>query len=107
MSNGPVDAVGKLPGSVRASVQKLPAAWSALFTVQSCHLPNNPCLHFSGGGSEWHAAERARLTTLGRTPSFVDGQIAAIARVNELTLVTANLEDFLAFAGQQVESWES
>jgi len=29
-------------------------------------------------------------------PSFVDGQIAAIAVTNQLTLVTRNVKDFLA-----------
>ena len=36
----------------------------------------------------WHAEERARLAAQGRTPPFIDGQIAAIAMVNRLTLVT-------------------
>jgi predicted nucleic acid-binding protein len=40
--------------------------------------------------AEWHAAERARLAALGKTPPFVDGQITAIAYANSLTLVTLN-----------------
>ncbi|ETX01492.1 MAG: hypothetical protein ETSY2_37180, partial [Candidatus Entotheonella gemina] len=33
----------------------------------------------------WHAEERARLASQGRIPPYVDGQIAAIAVVNNLT----------------------
>lgn len=53
----------------------------------------------------WHAEERARLTSQGRTPPFIDGQIAAIAVVNNLTLVTRNTDDFVDFAGLTVENW--
>jgi tRNA(fMet)-specific endonuclease VapC len=55
--------------------------------------------------AEWHAVERARLAALGRTPPFVDGQIAAIAAVNELILATTNARDFSGFKGLRVESW--
>ena len=57
--------------------------------------------------ADWHAAERARLTGLGRTPPFVDGQIAAIAHVNGLVLVTANVADFRHFADLSVEDWRA
>ena len=53
----------------------------------------------------WHAEERARLASQGRTPPFIDGQIAAIAIVNNLTLVTRNTADFADFAGVTVENW--
>ena len=53
----------------------------------------------------WHAEERARLVSQGRTPAFIDGQIAAIAIVNNLTLVTRNTHDFADFAGLSVENW--
>jgi tRNA(fMet)-specific endonuclease VapC len=66
-----------------------------------------PILPYSTAAAEWHAAERARLVTLGRTPPFVDGQIAAIAYTNGLTLVTANVEDFSLFRGLRVEDWRS
>lgn len=52
-----------------------------------------------------HAAERARLEESGTTLPFVDGQIAAIARVNELVLVTSNVKDFAPFTGLTVENW--
>jgi tRNA(fMet)-specific endonuclease VapC len=35
----------------------------------------------------------------------VDGQIAAIARVNHLILVTRNIIDFQNFSGIEVENW--
>ena len=57
--------------------------------------------------AEWHATERARLAVKGVTPSFVDGQIAAIARVNGLILVTRNIDDFKPFLGFKLENWHS
>jgi tRNA(fMet)-specific endonuclease VapC len=39
------------------------------------------------------------------TPPFADGQIAAIAAVHGLTLVTANVADFRPFKGLQVRRW--
>jgi len=35
----------------------------------------------------------------------VDGQIAATARVNELVVVTANVEDLRSFEGLEVANW--
>jgi tRNA(fMet)-specific endonuclease VapC len=40
-------------------------------------------------------------------PPFVDGQIMAIATVNELVLVTLNAADYASFAGAPVEDWSS
>lgn len=53
----------------------------------------------------WHAAERARLALAGRTPPFADGQIAAVARTNDLILITLNLTDFAGFRDLRVEDW--
>ena len=53
----------------------------------------------------WYAEERVRLKAIGLTPSFSDGQIAAVAAVNGLILVTHNLADYQHFAGLQVEDW--
>jgi tRNA(fMet)-specific endonuclease VapC len=64
-----------------------------------------PILPYDPPAAQWHAAERARLVSLGKTPPFVDGQIAAIARVNNLILVTANTSDFSTFQELQVENW--
>jgi tRNA(fMet)-specific endonuclease VapC len=64
-----------------------------------------PVLDYDQQAADWHALERARLVGAGRTPPFVDGQIAAIACVRELVLVTLNKADFAAFRGIQVKSW--
>ena len=53
----------------------------------------------------WHARERARLQLAGRPAPFVDGQIAAIAATNDLTLVTRNVRDFQRFDGLRVTDW--
>lgn len=53
----------------------------------------------------WHARERARLSKRGAMPAFVDGQIAAVAAVRGLVVVTRNVRDFELFGGLHVESW--
>lgn len=64
-----------------------------------------PILDYDEIAAEWHAAERARLVALGQTPPFADGQIAAIAQVHDLTLVTFNDADFKRFDGLRIEVW--
>jgi tRNA(fMet)-specific endonuclease VapC len=64
-----------------------------------------PILDYDAPAAQWHAGERARFAGSGATPPFVDGQIAAIAMVNDLTLVTSNGADFRRFKGLRVESW--
>ncbi|MXW38952.1 MAG: type II toxin-antitoxin system VapC family toxin [Acidobacteria bacterium] len=68
-------------------------------------LPSLPIFDYDQRAAEWHARERARLAKVGQTPPFVDGQIAAIARVNDLTLVTRNQRDFRWFEGLRMERW--
>jgi tRNA(fMet)-specific endonuclease VapC len=53
----------------------------------------------------WFVRERARLTSIGKTPAYADGQIAAIAQVNNLTLVTNNVSDYADFADLKLENW--
>lgn len=62
-------------------------------------------LDYDGAAAEWHARERARLEAAGKPAPFVDGQIASIARVHDLVLVTENPKDFRGFAGLTIESW--
>ena len=62
-------------------------------------------LPYDDQAAEWHAKERARLASLGQMPTFADGQIAAIAKVNGLVLVTRNTSDFKKFSGLQLENW--
>ncbi|KYC35766.1 twitching motility protein PilT [Scytonema hofmannii PCC 7110] len=66
-----------------------------------------PFLPYDEAAAEWHALERARLTKLGKPPSFVDSQIAAIAKVNQLILVTNNVSDYANFNDLQIENWYS
>jgi tRNA(fMet)-specific endonuclease VapC len=68
-------------------------------------LASFPILGYGRTAAEWHAAERARLEAAGKTPPFIDGQIAAIASVNDLVLVTANTADFRGFKKLRVQSW--
>lgn len=68
-------------------------------------LASFPVLEYDRTAADWHASERARLTAAGGTPPFVDGQIAAIAFVNEMTLVTSNTRDFQGFQGLKVQNW--
>lgn len=66
-----------------------------------------PILPYDVAAAEWHGAERARLTRLGQTPPFSDGQIAAIAVTRDLVLVTTNLQDFRGFQGLRVVDWSA
>ena len=65
-----------------------------------------PILSYDLAAAEWHAQERARLSRRGKPPSYADGQIAAIAKVNELVLVTSNVKDYAPFRDLNVENWE-
>ncbi|MDE0050881.1 MAG: type II toxin-antitoxin system VapC family toxin [Rhodospirillales bacterium] len=73
--------------------------------IETVVLQSFPVLDYDLEAADWHARERARLVAAGKTPPFVDGQIAAIARVNDLTLVTSNLDDFREFGELKVQSW--
>jgi tRNA(fMet)-specific endonuclease VapC len=64
-----------------------------------------PIFGYDDRAAAWHASERARLSRIGLTPSFVDGQIAAIAKVNNCTLVTINVGDFKHFRDLPIENW--
>jgi tRNA(fMet)-specific endonuclease VapC len=68
-------------------------------------LATMPILSYDQAAAEWHAAERERLASRGESPPFVDGQIAAIARANDLVLVTFDGSDFKRFDGIRIVSW--
>jgi len=74
--------------------------------IENVVLESFPILDYGFEAADWHARERARLTTSGRTPPFVDGQIAAIAHTNGLILVTSSTNDFRVFNDLRVESWK-
>ncbi|PZD73629.1 tRNA(fMet)-specific endonuclease VapC [Acaryochloris thomasi RCC1774] len=60
---------------------------------------------YDDSAAKCHAAERSRLATIGRTPPYIDGQIAAIAIINNLTLVTRNESDYQDFQRLKIENW--
>jgi tRNA(fMet)-specific endonuclease VapC len=62
-------------------------------------------LPYDQRAADWHAEERARLERAGKTPSFVDGMIAAIAVSNGLVLVTRNIKHFRGIRGLDLERW--
>jgi tRNA(fMet)-specific endonuclease VapC len=68
-------------------------------------LKSFPILPYDQEAATWHALERARQERVGRSGPYVDGQIAAIACVRDLILVTANVKDFARFRGLTVEDW--
>jgi tRNA(fMet)-specific endonuclease VapC len=68
-------------------------------------LATMPIIGDDKAAADWHATERARLMSRGETPAFADGQIAAIAHVNDLSLVTFNDADFRRFHELHVVTW--
>lgn len=67
-------------------------------------LPVFAILDYDLPAAHWHAEKRAQLVQQGLTPTFVDGQIAAIAKVHGLTLVSLNTRDFQVF-GLPLTNW--
>ncbi|OFW07357.1 MAG: hypothetical protein A3H96_05110 [Acidobacteria bacterium RIFCSPLOWO2_02_FULL_67_36] len=67
----------------------MPAIEAYLRDVVRASFPNLP---YDEAAATWHGEERARLEALGPPAPFVDGQIAAIAHVQGLMLVTASAE---------------
>jgi tRNA(fMet)-specific endonuclease VapC len=70
-------------------------------------LPTIPTLPYDERAASWHADECVRLEKAGKTPHFIDGQIAAVALTSGLPLVTANPKDFKTFKGLTVLNWAS
>jgi tRNA(fMet)-specific endonuclease VapC len=64
-----------------------------------------PILNYDLQAAQWHAQEKAKLSKIGKTPAFVDGQIASIAYCNNLILVTNNASDFRDFDNLRIENW--
>lgn len=64
-----------------------------------------PILSNEEAAAAWHGQERSRLESIGRPAPFIDGQIAAVAHVSQLVLVTANPRDFKNFEGLRGENW--
>lgn len=64
-----------------------------------------PILPYTQDAAKWHGETAARLQLQGKTPPFVDTQIAAVAKTNNLTLVTRNVDDFENFTDLKIENW--
>ncbi len=69
--------------------------------------PSFPILPYDENAAAWQGLERARLEKLGQSMPHVDGQIAAIAFVNGLQLVTRDVKDFKGYRGLNVVDWSS
>jgi len=92
-----VYGVQRLPeGQRRTTIEQY------LVALQSSDLQVLP---YDLEGADWHGRERARLAGVGATRPFVDGQIAAVAWRNGLTLVTRNTKDFENYEGLEVRNW--
>ena len=55
--------------------------------------------------AEWYAKQRALLKAQGSIPAYAEGEIASIAAVNNLTLVTRNTDDFSDFKNLELDNW--
>jgi tRNA(fMet)-specific endonuclease VapC len=64
-----------------------------------------PILPYDERAAHWHGIERAHQEAAGKPKPYVDGQIAAIARVNDLILVTTNVRHFRGFRDLVIEDW--
>lgn len=62
-------------------------------------------LPYEKKAGEWLAQERGRLSKQGITLPMMDGEIAAIAQTNKLTLITRNGHDFADYDGLVMENW--
>lgn len=60
---------------------------------------------YNQSAAEWFGRQRASLQAQGKTVAYADGEIAAVAAVNNLTLVTGNTDDFQGFENLMLENW--
>ncbi len=64
-----------------------------------------PILSYTKEAAIWHGKETARLRNIGKSPPFLDAQIASVAKTNDLILVTRNIIDFHHFTELKLENW--
>jgi tRNA(fMet)-specific endonuclease VapC len=86
-----------LPGSKRKSQLQ-----TYLLTLQNSGLTILP---YDQVAAEWFAIHRALLKKHGKMAAYADGEIAAIAAVNNLTLVTRNTDDFYSYNNLVLDNW--
>jgi len=73
-----------------------------LLTLQNSGLIILP---YDQVAAEWFATHRALLKKRGKMAAYADGEIAAIAAVNNLTLVTRNTDDFQGYNNLILDNW--
>ena len=104
------------PATVRlCSVVKCELLYGARKINQLAQLINNlelffapmASLPFDDRAAEHYGMIRADLARQGSPIGGNDLQIAAIARVHDLTLVTHNIQEFSRVVGLRVEDWEA
>lgn len=64
-----------------------------------------PILPYDAAAAKWHAEQRTRLAKGGLTPSLADGQVAAVAAVHDLILMTNDVQDFERYPDLLIERW--
>ncbi len=89
--------VGRLPRGKRRDVLDA--------FLRDVVYPTLPILAYDERAAEWLAEERIRLEKAGKQVPLADGQIAAVAATNGISIVTANLADFGIFKGLAVQNW--
>ena len=89
-------------------VDRMPDGRKKKMLQQYLHIleiGNLPILPYDKNAARWLARERHRLISAGKTPAKEDSEIAAIAKTNNLILVSRNTTDFELFEGLIIENW--
>ncbi|MGD9891614.1 MAG: PIN domain-containing protein [Dehalococcoidia bacterium] len=73
--------------------------------IDSTLLPNLSVLSFDVPAAQHYGELRAELERAGTPIGDANMRIAAIAKANDLTVVTANIRHFQRVAGLSVENW--
>jgi len=94
---------------LRYGVERVPVGRrrEALTAFLNALIHRYPVLPYDARAADWHGVQRARLEGSGLRVSAADGEIAAVAVTNSLTLVTRNSSDFADFADLSTENWWS
>ena len=88
--------VARLPGGRRREMLEL---WLDGILQRFALLP------YDHRAALWLGRERARLAACGLPAPRADGEVAAVAMANGLTLITRNQVDFANFEGLAMEDW--
>lgn len=78
---------------------------SLIAYLKSLELGGLVILPYEKKAGVWLAEQRGRLSKRGVTLPVVDGEIASIAFINQLTLVTRNVDDFANYDGLLIQNW--